>query len=151
MQSAPSAGEEHQLSGADPFGKENMSADRKDMTLRQIIENDAESCVEEAVRFIYYTSQANRRNVRIMPNYQVAEVWDGRDWWTKSIRETMDEMIDRAVEEIEFHLDYCDLIPQEAKDDAENAIHECRTNPGRREQIRARVLETMISPFEDDD
>jgi hypothetical protein len=110
------------------------------MSLRPIIEADPCACVEEAVRFIYYTSPGKRRNVRIMPNYQVAEVWDGRDWWIKSIRETMDEMIDRAVEEIEFHLDYCDMIPQEAKDDAENAIHEYKTNPGNRDRIRARVL-----------
>ena len=134
----------------EPFGQENMTGDRMSMVLRDIVERDADACVEEAVRFIYYTGSPVRRNVRIMPNYQVAEVWDGSDWWTRSICETMDAMIERAVEEIEFHLDYCDVISAASKDRAELALEAYRSSPQSRERVRARVLEIMISPYGDD-
>lgn len=131
----------------DPFGRENMSCDRKSMALRPIIEADPCACVEEAVRFIYYTSPGNRRNVRIMPNYQVAEVWDGEDWWTKSISETIDAMIDRAVEEIEFHIDYCDLILQDVKDRAEMTLYSYKSDAEWRDRTRTRVIEAMRFPY----
>ena len=130
-----------------PFGQENMTLDRRNTALDAVV-GDASTAVAEAVRYIFYSSP-ERRNVRINNSYATAEYWDGRRWWTRSLREIVHEMTEFAVGEIEHCLDWSERLSDRTKMAMEEHLAKYRADEGLRERTRDQVVEVMIKPYKD--
>lgn len=105
---------------------------------------DFRTAVAEAVRYIYYTGSPRRRNVRISRNNAFAEYWDGAHWWTKAIRDVVDEVAEFALGELEHCLDWSEELSDRTKAEFEGYIVAYRADGQLRESVREQVIAVMI-------
>lgn len=136
--------------GCDPFGHEDMTRERMETVLDGVLA-DIPTAIAEAVRFIYFTGAPRRRNVRIKSNNVSVEYWDGKSWWTKGLRDVVDEMIVFAVSELEHCLDWSERLPARTKEAFEEYILALEADNALRDGVKAQVVEVMIKPYPDGD
>eukprot|EP00873_Tetraselmis_striata_P033710 jgi/Tetstr1/453974/TSEL_040893.t1 len=141
------AGEKTGGGRRDPFGREEMTDDRMATALDVCVSGDVSTCVAEAVRYIYYTGAARRRNVRIKNNYASAEYWDGREWWTRSLAEVVGVMTRMAIGELEHCVDWSERLTEEHIAAFGAYMERYPKDESLRADVRRQVIEVMISPY----
>ena len=137
------------LRGCDPFGNEDMTRERRETVLDDVL-RDIPTAVAEAVRYIYYTGASRRRNVRINSNNVSAEYWDGRRWWAKGLHDIVKDMTEFALGELEHCLDWSERLSDGTKQDFEDYLVAYSVDKDLRDSVRAQVIEVMIRPYPDD-
>ena len=130
----------------EPFGSEDLRAMRDNGEL-DFLFDDVRTCIAEAVRYVYYTGDPRRRNVRIRNNYRTVDYWDGGDWWMMGVHEAVVAMTALAVRELEYCVDWSEGLSDREKNDFEAYMLEYRRSPAERESVRLQVTEVMIRPF----
>lgn len=128
------------------FGSEDLTDMRKNNELNFVF-NNIRTSISEAVKYIYYTGDPRRRNVRIRNNYKTIDYWDGMDWWMMGIYEAVVTMSGLAVQELEHCIDWSEELSDQTKEEFDKYMLEYNTSEDLQESVKAQIIENMIRPF----
>ena len=133
-------------SAVQAFGAEDMWALRSGGELAFAL-RDARTAIPEAVRYLFFTGDPARRNVRIRDSYAAVDYWDGKRWWMMGVHEALEAVTSAAVRELEHCVDWSDAVPERERAGFEEFLAHYGRSAASRECVRAQVLEVMIRPF----